>query len=304
MPAKTKATKNIKRSTSVKAAKSNVAKASGKASLLNKKVKFNWKIAAVIGVVLVAALGYLFVRLSSAGGADITAFEMSTSGGATREAKGGGMYKINGSGFAVRTMASNHKSYPKSWDKDTVYRVTYYNANGGNIKTNNAGLYLRCDTDGKTVNETKGVVLGAGESLSVRASWSDITRVCGNAKPVVLRIGIPTGFYITGVAVSHPGAASSTPSPVSSPVATRTPSPQLNCATMSNGQGNQNGCVTMIQQRLKNLGYDPGPVDGIYGTKTTSAVKVFQSRSGLTQDGVVGPKTWAALTNPNAARKQ
>ncbi|MDQ5944379.1 MAG: hypothetical protein QG658_446 [Patescibacteria group bacterium] len=58
MPAKT--TKSAK-------AKSNVARATGKAGLLNKKVKFNWKIAAVIGVVLVAALGYLFVRLSQAG---------------------------------------------------------------------------------------------------------------------------------------------------------------------------------------------------------------------------------------------
>lgn len=57
MPAKsTKSTK----------AKPNVAKTTGRAGLLNKKVKFNWKIAAVIGVVLTVALGYLFVRLSNA----------------------------------------------------------------------------------------------------------------------------------------------------------------------------------------------------------------------------------------------
>lgn len=50
-----------------KAIKSNIAKSTGQTSLLNKKIKFNWKIAAVIGVVLVVALGYLLVRLSQAG---------------------------------------------------------------------------------------------------------------------------------------------------------------------------------------------------------------------------------------------
>jgi hypothetical protein len=49
-------------------AKSNVAKATGGSSLLGKKVKFNWKIAAVIGVILIAAVGYLFVRYSNAAG--------------------------------------------------------------------------------------------------------------------------------------------------------------------------------------------------------------------------------------------
>lgn len=36
-------------------------------------------------------------------------------------------------------------------------------------------------------------------------------------------------------------------------------------------------------------------VDGIYGRDTVRAVKEFQRRSGLAVDGVVGPKTWAAL---------
>lgn len=58
--------KNNKQYSRAKTTKGNVAKTSGRAGFLLKKTRFNWKIAAVIGVVLVAALGYLFVRLGSA----------------------------------------------------------------------------------------------------------------------------------------------------------------------------------------------------------------------------------------------
>lgn len=60
-------------------------------------------------------------------------------------------------------------------------------------------------------------------------------------------------------------------------------------------QGSSGSVVTQIQTKLKNWGYYNGAVDGIYGSKTTSAVKYFQSENGLTADGVAGPKTLSAL---------
>ena len=36
--------------------------------------------------------------------------------------------------------------------------------------------------------------------------------------------------------------------------------------------------------------------DGIFGSKTKQAVTAFQTEKGLDADGIVGPKTWAALT--------
>lgn len=36
-------------------------------------------------------------------------------------------------------------------------------------------------------------------------------------------------------------------------------------------------------------------VDGVLGARTTAAVKAFQTRHKLASDGIVGPKTWAAL---------
>ena len=53
--------------------------------------------------------------------------------------------------------------------------------------------------------------------------------------------------------------------------------------------------VKQIQKKLKDWGYYDGSVDGIYGSKTYSAVKQFQSKNGLTADGIAGEKTLAAL---------
>jgi murein L,D-transpeptidase YcbB/YkuD len=53
--------------------------------------------------------------------------------------------------------------------------------------------------------------------------------------------------------------------------------------------------VTRLQQRLHQLGYSPGPVDGIFGAQTEQAVRRFQQDRGLVPDGVVGPATRTAL---------
>ena len=60
-------------------------------------------------------------------------------------------------------------------------------------------------------------------------------------------------------------------------------------------QGSTGSVVTQIQRKLYNWGYYSGSVDGVYGSKTVSAVKYFQKSNGLTPDGKCGPKTLAAL---------
>lgn len=54
--------------------------------------------------------------------------------------------------------------------------------------------------------------------------------------------------------------------------------------------------VTGMQARLRNLGYDPGPIDGIAGPLTAEAVRAFQEDNPpLDVDGVCGPQTRAML---------
>lgn len=50
-----------------------------------------------------------------------------------------------------------------------------------------------------------------------------------------------------------------------------------------------------LQQLLTRAGFNPGPVDGIPGRRTTEAVRQFQAAFRLKVDGVVGPATIAAL---------
>ena len=55
--------------------------------------------------------------------------------------------------------------------------------------------------------------------------------------------------------------------------------------------------VRAAQERLKSIGFDPGPVDGCYGPKTKAAVVSFQRkyRDFLSVDGVIGANTWRML---------
>jgi N-acetylmuramoyl-L-alanine amidase len=53
--------------------------------------------------------------------------------------------------------------------------------------------------------------------------------------------------------------------------------------------------VTGLQERLHELGYDAGPVDGVFGSETEVGLRNFQRDYGLTADGTCGPATLRAL---------
>lgn len=53
--------------------------------------------------------------------------------------------------------------------------------------------------------------------------------------------------------------------------------------------------VKKLQQGLQKLGYDPGPADGMLGSKTRAALRTFQQDNGLKIDGKPGKATVAKM---------
>lgn len=49
--------------------------------------------------------------------------------------------------------------------------------------------------------------------------------------------------------------------------------------------------ISVAQQRLIDLGYDPGPADGVWGIRTAKAVRAFQRKSGLKETGRLDAET-------------
>ncbi len=57
-------------------------------------------------------------------------------------------------------------------------------------------------------------------------------------------------------------------------------------------KGSNDPAVRDLQAALKALGHDPGPIDGVFGARTESAVKAFQQAREIPVDGIVGRVTW------------
>ena len=66
--------------------------------------------------------------------------------------------------------------------------------------------------------------------------------------------------------------------------------------------GDSGDQVTSIQKRLRTLGYLKSSATGYFGSDTEAAVKAFQKKNKLTQDGKVGAATLNKLNSSNAVK--
>lgn len=85
-----------------------------------------------------------------------------------------------------------------------------------------------------------------------------------------------------------PQLADESPSPFKTETITRPERPTVR----RKSRGSE---VEELQRRLKDEGFGPGPIDGVFGPRTESAVIAFQKANGLEPDGICGKKTWGAL---------
>jgi len=115
----------------------------------------------------------------------------------------------------------------------------------------------------------------------------------------VLALAFPATAVAAGTAPAPPASSASTRASAAPPRAAhaRLGHPVL---ALGSGYGSSSGSpiVRVAQRDLDAAGYPPGRLDGLYGPRTRHAVITFQASHGLQVDGVVGPRTWAALSAP------
>ena len=78
-------------------------------------------------------------------------------------------------------------------------------------------------------------------------------------------------------------------------------STNINNKNVENADDNFSQEIYDAQSQLKTLGLYTSTVDGLNGPGTKRAIKEFQRKSGLSQDGVLGPLTKAALSKGEAS---
>jgi hypothetical protein len=120
---------------------------------------------------------------------------------------------------------------------------------------------------------------------------------------VALAVLVVGGLLVGGVFESggSPSTAPTAPRVTTTrpaTTATRTapaPTPTVAVPTEPLTPGDEGSGVTTLQNALARAGYPVGTVDGIYGEATKSAVTQFQADENLTEDGIAGAQTLAAL---------
>nr|WSW44084.1 L,D-transpeptidase family protein [Streptomyces sp. NBC_01001] len=137
-------------------------------------------------------------------------------------------------------------------------------------------------------------------TLGVATAVALAATACGpqKAEPAGSASSVPSASAAGSTPESSPSTdnkpADTSPSPSASQSASpsASPSPTVK-AIMANGDESEQ--VRELQARLKQLKYMTVAPTGFYGSKTTAAVKAFQTKNGLTASGAVDEATWKKI---------
>ena len=125
---------------------------------------------------------------------------------------------------------------------------------------------------GASTSSSRLLTIPKGAEISVLAISGDYLHVTYNGKTgyIVAEYAVVPSQYAAGKALSEDSDA------------------QQHYATLQSGSAGKN--VAVLQEALKELEFYSGALDGSYGASTTAAVKAFQKKNSIRQDGVATPE--------------
>lgn len=134
-----------------------------------------------------------------------------------------------------------------------------------------------------------GIYIGNGLAVESTPRWADGVQVTA-----VHNIGTKSGY--NGRKWTKHGKlpyVTYTQEAETKPTETKKEGYTLELRNIKNGHRGED--VRALQILLNGRGYNCGTADGIFGSKTDSAVRKYQKDKGLTVDGIVGPATMSRL---------
>lgn len=155
------------------------------------------------------------------------------------------------------------------------------------------GVTLRLGARGDAVRDLQERLIAHGASLGADGVFGAATlravmaHQSGAGLTVDGVVGRMTWNALSG-AVAAPAAPAAVTVATAAPAATSQPTLRL---------GSRGVAVRTLQSLLHERGASIS-IDGIFGRATATAVRSMQSAAGLGVDGVVGARTWSALTGP------
>lgn len=219
---------------------------------------------------------------------------------------------VFGAGTHNAVIAFQEKNeYPATGVVDANLQAFLYSGKPKNVKGTKtqiktlapvAGVTIRLNNKGELVRtvQTRLKELGyyAGE---ITGTYDSATRTA--VKSFQKKNGLKTDGICgseTQNALLGNNALSATATATPEPTATPSPAPTFQVPSDSVRDGDTGADVMLVQQRLKDLGYLTGKVDGDFGRATETAIKTFQTKHGLEADGVAGAATYQVLFSYHA----
>lgn len=172
----------------------------------------------------------------------------------------------------------------------TSYSTLQYGSSGDSVRTLQTAL------------NSLGYSCGSADGKFGTATYNAV-RAFQRAKGLMVdgKAGTATQTALYSASGQNTGGATASPAPTEAPSTLppeNTPAPTAPASSMPSQTlrlGMRGNDVMVLQQKLNEKGYAAGSADGVYGSKTVTAVKAVQKAFKLTVDGIAGAKTYTAL---------